>query len=133
MIFRRSRNGDPSRSCILGCQHASTRPRGKGALAIQDVKAVECRNQARRLVFPSKAAVRGIENHAVRAHRPAVQLVAGETNRTDRIALGQRVLPFPSAIGGLSECIWPSAKRSNGEYDSCQEERPALTKGFCRF
>src|SRR2546430_6239844 len=115
MIFRRRRYRDPSRSSISRRQHDSARPHDKGALAIQDVKAVECRNQTRLLVFPPKAAVRGIKNHAVRAHRPTMLLVVSETNRTDRIALRQRVLPFPSAVGGLSECIWPSAKRSDGE------------------
>ena len=101
MIFRRRRDLDPSRSCISRRQHHSARPHDKGALAIQDVKAVERRNQTRLLVFPSKAAVRGIKNHAVGAHRPAMLLVASETNRADRIALRQRVLPFPSAVGHL--------------------------------
>ena len=115
MIFRRRRNRDPSRSRIFGRQHDSARPHDKGTLAIQGVKAVERRNQACLLVFPSKAAVRGIKNHAVGAHGPTVQFVPGKTNRTNRIALGQRVLPFPSAIGGLSERTCRSAKRNDGE------------------
>src|SRR5712691_675338 len=101
MIFCRSRNLAPSRSRISRRQHDSARPHDKGALAIQDVKAVERRNQTRLLVFPPKAAVRGIENHSVRAHRPTMLLVVSETNRTDRISLRQRVLPFPSAVGQL--------------------------------
>src|SRR6266567_4062158 len=133
MIFGRRRDRDPSRSRISRRQHDSARPRDKGALAIQDVKAVERCNQTWLLVFPSKAAVRGIENYAVGAHGPTVQFVPGKTNRTDRIALGQRVLPFPSAIGGLCECTCRGAKRDDGEEGGDQGERPALTKGFCRL
>ena len=110
MIFRWCRDRDPFCSRIPRRQHDSPRPHDKGPLAIQYVEAVERRSQARLLVIPSKAAVDAMKNHAVGADRPAMLLVGSETNRTDRIPLRQRVLPFPSAVRCLCERTCRSAK-----------------------
>ncbi len=73
------------------------------ALRILHVKTIEARDQPRTLALPLKATIRGVKNHAVRAHRPAVEFVTGETNGADRVTLRSRVLPFPSAVGCLRE------------------------------
>src|SRR5882762_2237952 len=98
MIFRRRGNPSPFLSAVFRRDDDPARADRKRALPIKNVKAVEGGNQARMLARPFKSAVRGVENHAISADRPSVALVAGETDRADRVSLRQRVLPFPSAI-----------------------------------
>src|SRR6266571_7722303 len=98
MILRRRGNLSPFLSAVFRRDDDPTRADGKRALPIKNVKAVEGGNQAWMLTGPFKSAVRGVENYAVCADGPTVALVARETDRTDRVPLRQRVLPFPSAV-----------------------------------
>src|SRR5256885_1906488 len=74
---------------------------GNHVLSIEYVQSVERVDQTGRWALPTEAATGGVKNDAVRADSPATELVAGETNRADRISLRQRVLPFPTTTGGL--------------------------------
>src|SRR5712691_793731 len=91
MILRRRGNLSPFLAAVFRRDDDPTRADCKRALPIKNVKAVESGNQARMLARPFKSAVRGAENYAVCADSPTVALVAGETDRADRVPLWQRV------------------------------------------
>src|ERR1051326_258543 len=125
MIFRWGADWNPPGAGISGHQDQTTRAGHKGPLAIQHVEPVERRRQTRLLVLPSETAVCGIEDHAIRAYGPTVQLIRRKTDRADGIALWQRILPFPSAVGRLPFGLnWrPEQCRKAGEKEERQTDR----------
>src|SRR5262245_22606886 len=102
MILRGRRDDSPTLSTVGRAQYRAAGADGDGAPAIKNIKAVERCDLARRLVVPRIAAVTGVENYSVRADRPSMSIVFGESNCRDGVSLWQRVLPLPSAIRGLS-------------------------------
>src|ERR1700674_2826840 len=125
MIFRRRGNLSPFLSAVFRRDDDPTRADCKRALAIKNIKAVEGGNQTRVLARPFKSAVRSVENHAISADRPTVALVARESDRADRVALRQRVLPFPSAIEVLRAGTGSGAAEKDGrsERDPGEQRR----------
>ena len=92
----------------------------KGTLRIENVQAIEGINQTCSLMFPAKAAVRGVENQSVGTDRPPVKFVRGETNGADGIALGLRILPLPATLRNLA-----ARSRKQRRHDERHEtERP---------
>jgi hypothetical protein len=122
MIFRRRLDANPSPAAVCRPQHETARANGERAPSIKNVKAVESRNLARGLAFPSKAAIRRVEDYAVCSHSPAVNFIRGETDSADRIPLWQRVLPLPLTLGSLGEEARRYAKRNEKERnENCYE------------
>lgn len=103
MVFRRRADLSPLFAPVFGQHDCATRPDRNRVLPILNVQSIQTRDYAGRLAFPLKAAVRGVKDHTVGAHRPTVELVTGETNRADGVALRARVLPLPAAVGCLGE------------------------------
>src|SRR5438552_3568898 len=125
MILRRRGNLSPFFSAVFRRDDDPTRADCKRALPVKNVKAVEGGNQARMLARPFKSAVRGVQNHAICADGPTVALVAGETDRADRVPLRQRVLPFPPAVKVLRARTGSGAaeKDDRGERDCGEQMR----------
>src|SRR6267154_1895497 len=103
MIFGGCADFGPLQAAVFRDGDRPARSDHNQVATVMHVKSVQTRNQTRALPLPLKATVRGVKNHAVRAYCPAMELVIGKTNRADRVALRQRVLPFPTTIGGLCE------------------------------
>ena len=101
MVFGGRPDLDPSLTAVSRFQNQSAGAHGEHVLSIEHVQTVKRIYQTRRLVFPTEAAIGGVENYAVGSDGPSMEFVAGETNRADRVALRQRVLPFPTTTGGL--------------------------------
>jgi hypothetical protein len=89
-------------------------------LRIENVQAIEGINQTRGLMFPAKAAVRGVENQTVCTDRPAVKFVRGKTDGADGVALGLRILPLPAALRNLR----PRRTQKTRREDRHETERP---------
>src|SRR6266550_1359920 len=103
MIFGRGTDLGPFLTGVFGDHDRAARADYYRALRILHVKTIETRDQSRALARPLKATIGGVKNHSIRAYRPSVEFVTGETNGADRITLRSRVLPFPSTIGCLRE------------------------------
>src|SRR6266851_3594828 len=103
MIFGRGADLGPFLAGVFRDHHRATSADYHRALRILHVQTIEARDQSRTLALPLKPTIRGVKNHTIRAHCPAVELVTGETNGADRVTLRSRILPFPSAIGLLCE------------------------------
>ena len=101
MIFRLRLNRIPALAGVARFQDQAARADRKHVLGIKHIQAVQVVDETGRLVVPTKTAVGRIKNHSIRAHRPAMKFVAGKSNRVDRVALRQRVLPFPTAVACL--------------------------------
>src|ERR1041384_5175311 len=103
MILCRSANIAPAFAAIFRKQNRAARADCERALTIENEEAIEGDGSARCLSLPTEAAVTGPQNHAVSADSPAVQLVRREANTVDRIALRQRILPFPTPVSWLDD------------------------------
>src|SRR5258708_27200033 len=101
MILGRCADLSPSLSGVFRQRHRAARSNHHGAFRIVHIESIEIHDDARVLTLPLKAAVAGVKNYSGGAHGPTVSLVSGETNRADGVSLRSRVLPLPSAVGGL--------------------------------
>src|SRR5437667_4040084 len=101
MVFRGGFDLGPLLAAISRFQNQSARAHDENVLSIEHVQTIKRIDQASWLSFPTEPAVRGVENHAICSDGPAVQFVAGEPNRANRVPLWQRVLPFPTTTGCL--------------------------------
>ena len=103
MIFGRRVDLSPFLAAIFRDCNRAARADNYRAPGVLNVKSIKTHDHSRVLARPLKAAVRGIKNHSVCAHRPTVALVTGETDRADGVTLRSRVLPLPAAVGGLRQ------------------------------
>src|SRR5437667_11865118 len=94
MVFRGGFDLGPLLAAISRFQNQSARAHDENVLSIEHVQTIKRIDQASCLSFTTEPAVRGVENHAICSDGPAVQLVAGEPNRADRIHLWKWVQSF---------------------------------------
>ena len=101
MILRRRFRLDPFFAGVSGGDNQAARAHGKCVLAIENVQSVQRVDQSRWLMLPTKSTISCVENQTIGSDGPSMQLIAGKTNCTDRVALWLGVLPLPPSLGNL--------------------------------
>ena len=101
MIFCGRGNPDPDSAPIRRSKHNAARADRQRTSPIKNEQTIQRCDHSRALAGPNEAAIRCVKDDAVGSHGPAVLLILRKTNGANRVALWQRILPFPTAIKSL--------------------------------